>query len=110
MTEISLHELLVDTENEHSTFFAKAQGVSMQPHMFDGDIAILERHLNLQHDAVALLSLDNGKLICRRYDRENMLLLADNRKFTPIEIVGHSLSCEGVIGKVIRLHRPVLRQ
>jgi len=103
LRDLDLHRLMVT--QEFSTVLAKASGNSMVPHVWDGDLMLIERHLDREQGDVCVLAL-NGDLVLKRVDMLKRILVSDNPKFTP-HIIRPSdrISHEGVVNKVIRLHR-----
>lgn len=103
LSDLDLHSLLVT--QEYSTLFLRADGCSMLPFVHNGDILILERHLDVaEHDAVVLAL--NHDLVMKRVDRSRSMLYSDNPKYPPY-IVGESdyLRLHGVVSRSLRLHR-----
>jgi len=103
-SQFSLHETLV--ESEHSTVLAKASGNSMLPFIHNGDLLLIERHLNYKNGDVVIVALD-GDLIVKRIDLMNRQFLSDNYRHYPAQRFDKfsRMSMEGVLNKVIRLHR-----
>lgn len=106
MNELDLHNLLV--ELEHATLFCRADGQSMMPHIFDGDLMLLERHIAPQDNDVCVLALNND-LVCKRVHLHSRQLSSDNPKFQTIVVSDSDyMRLHGVIRYSLRLHRPLL--
>ncbi|ELP6119247.1 S24 family peptidase [Vibrio vulnificus] len=103
LKDLNLHSLMVS--KEYSTVLAKASGNSMVPHVWDGDLMLIERHLDRKDGDVCVLAL-NGELVLKRIDLLKGVLSSDNPKFAPHVVCSSDrISHEGVVNKVIRLHR-----
>lgn len=106
MNELDLHKLLV--EREHSTLVCRADGNSMLPHIFNDDLLLLERHLNVEENDVCVLALNND-LVCKRVNCLSRTLMSDNPNFKPYKVTaGDYLRLHGVVRYSIRLHRDLL--
>lgn len=104
LLEFDLHKTLFEVE--YATLLASASGDSMKPHIWDGDMMIIERHIQPQDHDVAVLGL-NGDLVLKRLDMSRRQLLSDNPCYAPHHLTSSDrLSSEGTVRKVIRLHRP----
>ncbi|WP_407332556.1 translesion error-prone DNA polymerase V autoproteolytic subunit [Enterovibrio sp. 27052020O] len=101
---LSLDELLV--EHPSATFIGKASGDSMQGvGIFDGDILIVDRHVNARDGDVIVANL-NGEFICKLLDVTRRLLLSANDSYSSVPITQHdTFSIEGVVVRSIRCHR-----
>lgn len=105
LSEVSLHSMLVEVE--HAALFCRAQGTSMMPHVFDNDILLLERNLDVEENDVCVIVL-NDDLYCKRVHQSTGVLSSDNRTFKPYRIKAEDyLRLHGVVRSSLRLHRPV---
>ncbi|CAH7419591.1 Error-prone repair protein UmuD [Vibrio chagasii] len=103
LKDISLHRTLV--ELEYATVLTKASGESMLPFVRSGDLLIVERHLNRETDDVCVFAL-NGDLVLKRYNPLTGALTSDNPTFMPTRLNScDQISHEGVVNKVIQMHR-----
>lgn len=103
LAERTLHQQIIDTK-PHACFFMRARGGGMAPVIKSGDLAIVERHLALEHEDISLFSIDGGPLKCRWFDQDNSCLFAAGKTET-VDLTASRVTCEGVIGKIIKLHR-----
>lgn len=99
---LSLDQLLI--RHPAATFFARAQGRSMEgAGIFDGDILIIDRALN-PGDGDVILALWSGELIVKRlvYRQGRPELHSDNAGYAPIRLNGEEvLDVWGVVTEVI---------
>ena len=99
---LSLDQLLI--RHPAATFFARAQGRSMEgAGIFDGDILIIDRALN-PGDGDVILALWDGELIVKRlvYRRGRPELHSENAGYDPIQLNGEeALDVWGVVTDVI---------
>ena len=99
---LSLDDLLV--EHPAATFFAKAQGSSMEGvGIFDGDVLIVDRSLTPRTNDVVMCLLD-GELCVKTLIRDNgsTELHSANAAFTPVVLKdGQTLDVWGVVIHVI---------
>ena len=104
--KLSLDQLLV--QHPAATFFALAQGISMQEvGIFDGDILIVDRSLKPQNGDVVMCLLD-GELCVKTLHRSNesIELHSANPAFTPISLDdGQTLDVWGVVIHVVHALR-----
>jgi SOS-response transcriptional repressor LexA len=103
----TLNDFLIGSQ-PYSTVLAKASGMAMAPEIQSGDIAVVERHLDLLDQDIALFSVDGGALLCRRYHEVRRCLIAEQEDTPVISLAKHRVSEEGVISRVIRLHRQMV--
>ena len=103
--ELSLDEFLV--EHPSSTFLGRASGHSMENvGIFDGDILIVDRFLEVQNMDVIVANL-NGEFVCKIIDTVNQRLISANDKHATVTITNtDQFAIEGVVSRSIRLHRP----
>ena len=99
---LSLDQLLI--RHPAATFFARAQGRSMEgTGIFDGDILIIDRALS-PGDGDVILALWSGELIVKRlvYRQGRPELHSDNAGYAPIRLNGEEvLDVWGVVTEVI---------
>lgn len=102
---LSLDELLID--HPSATFIGKACGRSMEGvGIFDGDILIVDRHVQLQNLDVVVANL-NGEFVCKQLDTRQRRLLSASPGYPPVWISeADQFSVEGVVVRSIRCHRP----
>ncbi len=103
--ELSLDELLV--EHPSSTFLGRVSGHSMEDvGIFDGDILIVDRHIEVQHMDVIVGNL-NGEFVCKMIDTHQQRLVSANQVFPDVTIShADQFTIEGVVTRSIRLFRP----
>ncbi|OEE38278.1 hypothetical protein A1QO_02555 [Vibrio genomosp. F10 str. ZF-129] len=103
MTDLDLHQLIV--EQDHSTIFCRAQGLSMMPFVYEGDLLVLERHLSpREHDAVVVAL--NHDLVLKRLDRVTHRLYSDNPSFKAHHVTSSDyVRLHGVVRYTLRLLR-----
>ncbi|QSX34463.1 translesion error-prone DNA polymerase V autoproteolytic subunit [Shewanella avicenniae] len=102
---LSLDELLV--EHPSATFFCIANGDSMQQAgIFDGDVLIVDRHVNRMSGDVIVANI-NGEFVCKFIDTKQRLLLSANEAYQPVPISEFdTFSIEGVVVRAVRCFRP----
>ena len=90
-----------------ATYLARAKGNSMRGRgIFDGDLLIVDRSLEPQHNQIVIAALD-GQLTCKILDKQQQCLRAANKDYSPIPIGEFSeLIIEGVVIHSIRHHTP----
>ena len=101
-TRIDLNQELI--KNPSFTFYAFAEGDSMEPEIRNGDLLIVDRKVEQPNGCVVLASINNEFCVKRlhRYADGSLELRSDNPKYTPI-----NLSCEfegefEIFGRVIK--------
>lgn len=101
--QLDLQEYLI--RHPAATFFARAQGDSMQGlGIFDGDLLIIDRSLDPMDRQIVVAALD-GQLTCKILDKTRRALLSANNEFPPIAIGEfESLIIEGVVIHSVRHH------
>lgn len=101
-TRIDLnHELI---KNPSFTFYAVAEGDSMEPEIRNGDLLIVDRKVPTPNGCVVLASINSEFCVKRlhRYPDGSLELRSDNSNYSPI-----NLSCEfegefEIFGRVIK--------
>lgn len=105
LTHLDIHDLLIT--HEHSTILCRAAGDSMLPFVFNNDLLLLERHLEVELHDVCVLSW-NEQLVCKRVDKNRHVLWSDNPNYGPHNLTSNDyLKMHGVVSRSIRLHRKV---
>ena len=67
--EINLNEELIS--NKASTFLIRVTGYSMiEDHIYDGDVLIVDKSLNVKHNSVAVLNYQ-GQLVVKKIVKKN---------------------------------------
>lgn len=67
--EINLNEELIS--NKASTFLIRVSGYSMvEDHIYDGDVLIVDKSLNVKHNSVAVLNYQ-GQLVVKKIVKKN---------------------------------------
>lgn len=103
LNDLDLHHLLIT--QEHSTILCRAVGDSMLPFVFNNDLLLLERHLEVERHDVCVLSW-NDKLVCKRVDKIRRVLWSDNPNYSPYRLSSSDfLKMHGVVSRSFRLHR-----
>lgn len=103
LNDLDLHHLLIT--QEHSTILCRAVGDSMLPFVFNNDLLLLERHLEVERHDVCVLSW-NDKLVCKRVDKIRRVLWSDNPNYSPYRLTSTDyLKMHGVVSRSFRLHR-----
>ncbi|AUI86235.1 DNA polymerase V [Vibrio azureus] len=101
---LDLDDLLI--ENPSATFLGRASGDSMQGvGIFDGDILIVDRHMQLKNMDVIVANL-NGEFVCKILDIPQRRLLSANSAYSPVLIEECDVfTVEGLVIRSIRCHR-----
>ena len=101
---LDLDDLLI--ENPSATFLGRASGDSMQGvGIFDGDILIVDRHMQLKNMDVIVANL-NGEFVCKILDIPQRRLLSANSAYSPVLIEESDVfTVEGLVIRSIRCHR-----
>ena len=99
---LSLDQLLI--EHPAATFFARAQGDSMQgAGIYNDDLLIIDRSLTVRSGDIIIALLD-GELLVKRLKTGDgkTLLLSENSDYEPIVLAsGQTLNVWGVVIQVI---------
>lgn len=100
---LSLDELLIQRPN--STYFAKAEGLSMiHAGIFPDDLLVIDTSLAPKHLDIIIANL-NGCLCCKILDVKNKKLLSANDQYSAVLIQDcDTFSVEGVVINSIRSH------
>ena len=100
--QLSLDDYLVS--NPESTFFVRASGDSMiGAGIFDGDLLIIDRSIEVKNNAIVLAILDT-EFTVKRFVKsgETITLRAENDAYDDIEVLPHqNMMVWGVVAHVI---------
>ena len=99
--KIDLNELLIT--NETATFFCRVSGRSMEPHMRDGDVLMVDRRIEPKANKIVIAAI-NGEMTVKRLSVVDgqMTLTADNPKYPDVKVVDFDESMIwGVVTNVI---------
>lgn len=101
-TRIDLNQELI--KNPLATFFAFAEGDSMDPEIRSGDLLVIDRKVPTPNGCIVLASVNREYCVKRlhKYPDGSLELRSDNPKYKPI-----NLSCEfegefEIFGRVIK--------
>ncbi|MBD64968.1 MAG: hypothetical protein CME62_07155 [Halobacteriovoraceae bacterium] len=74
-------------KNKNSTFFFEAEGDSMEPTIFRGEILLVDRSITEVQNRVCIVALE-GELLCKRVvkTKNGVVLISDNPKYKDILI------------------------
>ena len=100
-SSLDLHELLI--KHPTATFFVRARGDSMRgAAIFDGDILLVDRALQAQHQDIVIASVNGDMTVKRLLLKPEPMLQAANPKYPSIRL-DDSLDFEvfGVVSSVI---------
>ena len=92
-------------QHPEATFFLRAQGNSMvDAGISDGDMLIVDRAVEAQHDHIVIAAVDGEFTVKRLYLRgEQVMLLAKNPDFPPIALNdGQEMAIWGVVTHIIK--------
>ena len=83
--KIDLNELLIT--NEIATFFCRVSGRSMEPHMRDGDVLVVDKSIESKVDKVVIAAI-NGEMTVKRLSLVDgqMTLTADNPNYPDVKV------------------------
>ena len=99
--KIDLNELLIT--NEIATFFCRVPGHSMEPHMRDGDVLMVDKSIEPKAGKV-VVAMINGEMTVKRLSVVDgqMTLTADNPNYPDVRIGDFDESMiRGVVTNVI---------
>lgn len=89
--------------NPDATFLVKVVGNSMYPTLQVGDLLIVRSDIDLTDNKIGIISVNNTDFTVKRYDKNQQLLIADNKDFNDIKVEkDDTLLCLGVVKHVIR--------
>lgn len=98
---LSLDEYVI--KRESSTFFARSEGQSMEPLIFEGDLVTVDRSISPRSGDVVLCILD-GEFCIKRFvlTSKGGTLVSENKKYKDIYVDQHrDFSIWGVVTFVI---------
>ena len=83
--KIDLNELLIT--NEIATFFCRVSGRSMEPHMRDGDVLVVDKSIEPKAGKVVIAAI-NGEMTVKRLSviDGQMTLTADNPYYSDVKV------------------------
>ncbi len=83
--KIDLNELLIT--NEIATFFCRVSGRSMEPHMRDGDVLVVDKSIEPKVGKVVIAAI-NGEMTVKRMSviDGQMTLTADNPYYSNVKV------------------------
>ncbi|MTI29749.1 LexA family protein [Xanthovirga aplysinae] len=95
-------------KNPEKTFFARVNGHSLRnSNIFDGDILVIDRSVEPQHDKVAVCCID-GEFTVKRLHKveDDLFLMPESSNFKPIKVEeGNDFQVWGVVTFVIHTMR-----
>ena len=92
-------------KNETATFYARVSGDSMQgAGLDDGDLLVIDRSLQPQHDKIAVCFIDGEFTVKRlKVDKDAVYLMPENKKYKPIKITEENqLVIWGIVTYVVK--------
>ena len=83
--KIHLNELLIT--NEIATFFCRVSGLSLEPHMRDGDILMADKSIEPKISKVVIAAI-NGEMTVKRLSEVDgqLTLTADNPNYPDVKV------------------------
>ena len=108
-TRIDLnHELI---KNPSFTFFAFAEGDSMEPEIRNGDLLVVDRKVPTPNGCVVLASINSEFCVKRlhRYSDGSLELRSDNTKYAPINLSSEFEGDFQIFGRVIKAVHDLLK-
>ena len=83
--KIDLNELLIT--NEIATFFCRVPGRSMEPHMRDGDVLVVDKSIEPKAGKVVIAAI-NGEMTVKRLSviDGQMTLTTDNPYYSDVKV------------------------
>lgn len=91
--------------NEEATFYARVSGESMQgAGLDDGDLLVIDRSLEPQHDKIAVCFIDGEFTVKRlKVGPKGIFLMPENPKYQPIEVTeDNELIIWGIVTYVLK--------
>ncbi|MGI6073722.1 MAG: LexA family protein [Fermentimonas sp.] len=101
---IDLNKLVI--KHPEATFLIRVKGTSMSEDFDDGDILVVDRAEEWNHNSIAICYLD-GEFTVKRIEIENGVckLMPSNPKFEPIVVTSeNTLTVWGIVTYSIRKH------
>jgi len=100
------HKLSLDEKylnNPDATFLIKVIGSSMYPTLHVGDLLIVKSDVDFTDNKIGIIAVNNTDFTVKRYNKNNEILVADNKEFSNIKIQeDDTLLCLGVVVNLIR--------
>ena len=89
--------------NPTATYYARAQGTSMQAHHInDGDILVIDRSLEAKHNSIVVAAIDGEFTVKRLITSPTVCLVSGNPDYPPIYLQeGQTLEVFGVVTHVV---------
>jgi DNA polymerase V len=85
------------------TFVIKVRGNSMVPTLLPGDVMIVRSDVELQDNALAIVSINHTDYTVKRYDKAARAFVPDNASYPSIAVEESDVvMCLGVVKHVIR--------
>jgi DNA polymerase V len=85
------------------TFVIKVRGNSMVPTLLPGDVMIVRSDVELQDNALAIVSINHTDYTVKRYDKAARAFVPDNASYPSITVEESDVvMCLGVVRHVIR--------
>ena len=83
--KIDLNELLIT--NEIASFYCRVSGRSMEPHMKDGDVLVVDKSIEPKAGKI-VIAVINGEMTVKRLSILNgqMTLTADNTNYPDVKV------------------------
>ena len=99
--KISLDEKYIT--NPNNTFLVRVKGLSMLPTLNFNDILIVKSNLEMNDNDIVVISVNNSEYTIKRFDKNNKVLVSENKDFKNIPIQDEDvLICLGVVKHLIR--------
>lgn len=90
-------------QNSEATYLIKVVGDSMFPVLQVGDILIVKANLELKHQDIAIVSVNNTDFTVKKFDKKKNMLIPENKKYLPVSIMEDDvLICLGIVKHLIR--------
>lgn len=90
-------------QNPEATYLIKVVGDSMFPVLQVGDILIVKANLELKHQDIAIVSVNNTDFTVKKFDKKKNILIPENKKYLPVSIMEDDvLICLGIVKHLIR--------
>ena len=92
------------TNHPAATYYARANGVSMEGDFNDGDLLVIDRSLEFTDGKIVVCFIDGEFTVKRiKIDSEGVWLMPSNEKFKPIHVTAENdLRIWGVVTHVIK--------
>jgi len=92
------------TQHPAATFYARANGVSMEGDIHDGDLLVVDKSITPTNGKIAICYIDGEFTVKRiKIDAEGIWLMPTNERFKPILVTeSNDLRIWGVVTYVIK--------